>query len=513
MSKPYAIAQAEISPTEITRLFVHPLQGSDRATGAEDAPLQTITQALLLASPGTTIVLAPGRYSRDGGEQFPLQILDGVTLQGSPDDYGDGVIIQGGGTFMSATAGRQNAAAIASGSAVISGLTLSNDRGHGLWIEQGAPTVTSCLFWGSQHGVAIGGDSRPTVRHNRFYQNRGSGLSIGGTAAPIIQTNRIEETGYGLTISEQAAPQLRENHIRGNRSGVLIQAQARPQLRGNRILSNREDGVVTIAQAQPDLGLQGQPGGNQFSGNGRYDINAQASNQIIAAAGNEFLTGSPVARTSGRVDFSGVVAAVPSAIATSAGQHPQTLVPAAATTSNEALRDETPGEAIALPVALPPIAPTRAQNPPARPGFNPIAGLSQSPSPAAALSSPAPQPNPLQAALPQRPNSPPPRRQPSDDLLAVPTAQVPVGYVGGLSRISAASVGGARLTPRYRVVVEADSAQAQAVVQAIAPGAFITRVNGRAVMQAGAYQRVENANQMQQQLASRGLRAAVQQMQ
>lgn len=465
-----------------TALFVHPSQGSDRAAGGEAAPLKTITQALAIATPGTTIYLAPGRYSPKSGEQFPLQIPDGVRLEGNSAGYGDGVVIHGGGAFVSSTGRQQNATAIASGSAVINGLTLSNDSGHGLWIEQGAPTVSNCLFWGSrQSGIAIRGSSSPTIRHNRFYQNQGEGLSVLGTATPLVQLNRIEETGYGLTVGEQAHPRLLQNHISGNRAGVVVQGQARPILRDNHIVQNQHDGVVTIAQAQPDLGTQGQPGRNQFRGNGQYAINAQASAQIITAAGNEFLTGLPTERTAGRVDFNGAVADAPLSRRSLASAAPSSSTPPAVTP----------------PAVTPPATPPPA---PAPRATQPSAGER----PAVARRVPVQQ----NAALPNPPQS---RPQRSANLLPVPAARVPIGHVGGRATI-AASGGISYLQPRYRVVVVADSAQAQNQVRAIAPGAFITRVNGRAVMQAGAYQRSENAGQMQRQLASRGLRAEVQQI-
>ncbi|MGF1515158.1 MAG: DUF1565 domain-containing protein [Elainellaceae cyanobacterium] len=473
-----SIAQA-LDEFEGGELYIHPAQGRDRATGAEDAPLQTITQALAIAAPGTTIVLAPGRYDRDSGEQFPLQIPDGVTLRGNEGDYGDGVLIYGGGSFVSGAAGQQSAAVIASGRAILSGLTLSNAEGHGLWVEQGAPVVTNCLFWGSgQSGMTIGGGS-PTVRHSRFYQNQGSGLLISGTATPLVQANRIEDTGYGLTIQGQAAPRLLQNYISGNRSGVVIQGQAYPTLRSNQIVDNREDGVVTLAQAQPDLGTQGQPGYNEFSSNGQYAVNAAASDQIIAAAGNRFLTGSPASRTSGRVDFSGIVAGEQAALASPA-QTPLAQAPVAQAPTAQAPINQG-SSSLSAPLPTRQASSTAAIRP--------------------ALASQAPQ---------QRSTG----FERNADLLPVPAVSVPVGHVGGMSTVSAGPGGASarRATLRYRVVVEANSTQDQAIVQAIAPGAFITRVNGRAVMQVGAYQRSENATQMQRQLASRGLRAEVQQV-
>ncbi|MGB3612615.1 MAG: right-handed parallel beta-helix repeat-containing protein, partial [Elainellaceae cyanobacterium] len=450
-----------------------------------------------------------------------------IILEGDVAAYGDGVVIAGGGNFVSGTAGRQNAAVIASGTAVVRGVTLSNREGHGLWVEAGAATVSHCLLWGSQQdGVVVGGNSRPTIRHNRFYQNQGNGILVRGTAAPLIQTNRIEDTGYGIAIHDQATPRLLQNYISGNRSGIVIQGRSRPTLRQNHITRNRQDGVVAIAQAQPDLGTQGQPGENQFSGNGQYAINAQTSDQIIAAAGNAFLTGTPAAQLAGRVDTNGVV--VPSL--RNAPEVARThLTPQGqnATSRQAALPADAVSGGVPIPVVPPAITPVpeiqnqdiqsiQNQSIQNQPGALPTVAIAA----ALPLRSVTRQPRDqmavmpvaaTQSVLPRRvAATPPPRNR---NLLPVPASRAPLGNMGGRATVSAATGGAQRPVPRYRVLVEARSPQDQALVQAIAPGSFLTRINGSPVMQAGAYQRMENATQMQRQLVNTGLRAQVQQIQ
>ena len=101
----------------------------------------------------------------------------------------------------------------------------------------------------------------------------------------------------------------------------------------------------------------------------------------------------------------------------------------------------------------------------------------------------------------------PPR---NTNLLPVPASSAPLGYLGSTPRVSA--TGGGTPRPRYRVLVNLRSFREQALVEAIAPGAFVTYISGRPAMQAGAYQQIENANQMQRQLARTGLSAEVQEM-
>lgn len=82
--RPQQIAQAQAAP--ITQmLFVNPVLGDDVAgEGTLRSPVRTITRALQLAEPNTTLILAGGQYSRRSGEQFPLRIPVGITLVEDP---------------------------------------------------------------------------------------------------------------------------------------------------------------------------------------------------------------------------------------------------------------------------------------------------------------------------------------------------------------------------------------------------------------------------------------------
>ena len=53
-------------------IYVNPKNGDDSQGGKELSPLKTITQALKIATPGSTIKLASGTYSEATGEVFPF---------------------------------------------------------------------------------------------------------------------------------------------------------------------------------------------------------------------------------------------------------------------------------------------------------------------------------------------------------------------------------------------------------------------------------------------------------
>lgn len=115
----------------------------------------------------------------------------------------------------------------------------------------------------------------------------------------------------------------------------------------------------------------------------------------------------------------------------------------------------------------------------------------------------------------------------TSELLPVPSRNIPIGNTRKLPKVgrsqsslapSARSTplpptGGTSLGLRYRVVVEAESESKQALVRSLVPGAFRTFSNGRVLMQVGAFSDRVNADEIRQMLSSKGLRAAIEQMQ
>jgi parallel beta-helix repeat protein len=294
---------------EYSLLFVNPQQGNDRQTGSESAPFKTITHALNSAAPNTLIVLAAGLYSSETGEAFPLQLKPGVTLQGEARDRGQSVVIRGSGFFLSKSFARQKVAIVGANRAGLRGVTVTNpeSQGYGLWIESSSPVISDNTFTGSSHdGISIVGNSAPILRNNYFYNNGANGLTIYGTSRPELRDNIVERTGFGINIAQNAAPRLIGNRITQNKDGIVVQGNAQPILRSNVIDGNERDGLVAIGNARPDLGSRDDQGNNAFLNNAQSDLNAQASSQIIPAAGNQ------ITASRGRIDVN-AVAVIPSA--------------------------------------------------------------------------------------------------------------------------------------------------------------------------------------------------------
>ena len=292
------------APANATVIYVNPETGSD-TTGAGNSattPYKTITYALNQAEPGTVIQLAPGNYSSETGEVFPLTLKQGVTLRGNPATKGENTVISGGGNYISPTFARQNVALRAEKGSTITGVTVtnSNTRGTGLWIESTNPTVTNSTFTNNNRdGIFVTGTANPIIEANVFTKNGGNGISVARSAQGEIRNNLFQETGFGLAIGGTSSPLIANNQIKGNKDGIYISESSRPVLRNNVIENNERDGVVATVNAQPDLGSAESAGKNIIRDNKRYDVYNATRNNTLLAIGNDI----DRKRISGKVDF------------------------------------------------------------------------------------------------------------------------------------------------------------------------------------------------------------------
>ncbi len=282
-------------PVRARVIHVNPAQGTDaEGGGSETQPLRTIGYALEQASDTAVIQLAPGTYTADTGETFPLRLKPGVILLGSESNDGATVSVIGGGTFVTGMMGRQSATLIASDDSEIRGLTVTNPttRGTGIWVESVNPIdplIRNNTFTGNaRDGVFINGSAVPIIERNRFVRNSDNGISLTRRAGGTIRNNEFVDTGFGIVVSDSASPTIEGNQIIENIDGVVVTTRATPVLRRNVIRSNTRDGLVAIGNARPDLGTADSPGENIIANNGRFAIhNATRGDTMMMAVGNQ----------------------------------------------------------------------------------------------------------------------------------------------------------------------------------------------------------------------------------
>jgi parallel beta-helix repeat protein len=281
---------ASTLPSNARILHVNPAMGADTApSGSQRAPFRTIAYALSQAQPGDVVQLAPGIYSATTGETFPLMVPEGVTLRGDEAAEGKNTVIQGGGSFISPSFARQNAAVRVQRNTVLSGITVTNGntRGTGVWVESANPVIRRSVFKGNHRdGIFVTGNAAPMIQNCLFHENKGNGIALTRAAGGEIRDSWFQATGFGLAIGGTANPLVVNNTIVNNQDGVVISDQARPVLRNNSIENNGRDGIVAILRARPDLGTSTAPGNNRIMGNGRFAVN-NATGNAFSTIGNQ----------------------------------------------------------------------------------------------------------------------------------------------------------------------------------------------------------------------------------
>ncbi len=442
-------------------LFVNPGSGDDAGLGmTQRSPFRTLTRALQSVQSkntqsNTIIMLAAGTYTLDTGEVFPLIMPPGVMIQGDPSTKGQNIVIQGGGSFATATAGQQNVAIVGTGQ--IMGVTVSNPNpnGYGVWIEAGSPLIANNTFTGSNlAGVAIMGDSTPTLWGNTFSHNR-AGIVVAATAQPAIKDSLDQVQAATFAVSSATVPSAQ----RDSRPPAAIAPTTTTLIRQRSsvtLIQTPPTQSTTLPVNRPQLLASSQP---------RAPQSRTPQSRTIPP-----LTAAP------RLQNSSIVS-----------------LPAMPRSSRVAR-----SSAVNIPVPAPQ-SEQRRHLPVSR-------------------STPIPVPPPeTQAASSAATFTAPPASSTSSNLLHVP-AEPPIGNVGDLpivnvsrnplqyressSRQSAVARG-----LRYRVVVAAGGRAEQ--VRSLFPGAFTTYSGGEAVLQVGAFGDRANAEEAAQILDSNGLNGTI----
>lgn len=249
--------------------------------------LTSIGVALQKASTGTLIQLAPGIYDAQSGEAFPLVIPEGVILSGSESNPAE-VVISGGGNWRPSRGASLSLGLILVGNAQLRGITVTNDRGSGVWIETGRSLLRACQIVSCRgKGLWIGGDAMPKVLTSQFKANV-TGLQWSQQAKGEMRQCRVEACTTGLQVEDNAAPLVIASQITGNRVGAELSGQALPVLRQVAIARNQTVGLYIRQQARPDLGLPQDEGHNVFRHNQELDVRYEGR-QALLSVGNDVL--------------------------------------------------------------------------------------------------------------------------------------------------------------------------------------------------------------------------------
>jgi parallel beta-helix repeat protein len=287
------VSQAEdVVLASTSTVYVDVAKGDDATgNGKQDKPYKTISHAIEVAPVDSTIQLAPGTYSKDSGERFPLT-LNHLKLLGNASNRGKEIKIVGGGKYVSASFANQDITVFAGKESTVRGITITNpnNRGYGIWVEDTSPMIERNSLINSLHdGLFVTGDSMAQVIDNYFSKNISDGMTVADVSEPTIKNNVFESTGFGIDITGKAKPKLTGNVFRNNADGLIVEGKTQAILRNNTIEQNRRSGINIMGEAMADLGTLDEAGGNQFSNNGRTDVNNLTRPKVeVKAYGNKW---------------------------------------------------------------------------------------------------------------------------------------------------------------------------------------------------------------------------------
>jgi parallel beta-helix repeat protein len=242
-----------LSAQNYTVLHVNAVSGSDTSgDGSQFRPFQTISQALRVADRNSILSLAPGEYSAESGETFPLVMRSGVTIQGEVAAGTSRATILGNGTFATANGTYMQVTVVGADGAGLGNVTITNPNssGYGLVVEQGRPVIRDNQFVGSGYaGVYVGGTAAPRLEQNLFSENGSVGVVLAEQSRAEVIGNTFENTGTGIQISPGAEPRVIQNRVVSNRQGIVMASTAQPQLQDNEIAGNRHNGLIEYTAA------------------------------------------------------------------------------------------------------------------------------------------------------------------------------------------------------------------------------------------------------------------------
>lgn len=199
----------EVAPHRLDTIYVDSGKGNDGNTGRYDAPVRTVSRALSLTGDRNRIEIAPGLYSAETGEQFPLFVEENVILTGR-STQNSSVIIRGGGDyFVSEIATVLNTALLANGNNQIKDLNIQNQWGACIFLQgEGETTIRNNTLSESQYAVVASSSTSTSISNNLIINNTVSGIHSFGNARLYLRNNRIESNRVGLNIAGSSMADL-----------------------------------------------------------------------------------------------------------------------------------------------------------------------------------------------------------------------------------------------------------------------------------------------------------------
>jgi galactitol-specific phosphotransferase system IIB component len=294
-----------------TDYYVDAVNGNNlTGDGSQSNPWKTITHALTMVPDGvSTIHVASGTYNQNLGESFPINLKDGVSLQG---EDAASTIIDATGSNQSVIYGWGiSSLTTIKGFTITGGYSQGDGAGGGIYLVNSSPVISDNIIVDNiaSNNTAVQGagggiflfSSSPTIDHNIIAGNIGEntagssgaagGIACASQSSPVIKNNIIARNsaysdfyasgegtgasaGGGISVTRMSNPTIENNTIIDNSAhslgdygaasgGISIVYRSFPTVRNNVIENNTGEvngigamaggGIVINYESDPDI--------------------------------------------------------------------------------------------------------------------------------------------------------------------------------------------------------------------------------------------------------------------
>jgi hypothetical protein len=275
-----SVGEFEVLPGRIIHVSAN--EGSERGDGSEAHPYKTITHALSQAGPSDVLYVHPGVYDRELGERFPLEVGDGVRVEGygagydipatsfkimysSPGDsaveLGEGASLYNMGVYVDEDAphdGAQATGIYSSKTSHIEEMVAAGFR-KGILLDGGvngesSPSVKDSHISACEIGIEVrGNNTNAEIMDNNIFENTVA-IDILSNANRVVSNDLQDNVDMGIKIQGKVAfivsNVIRTTHNPGENavgSGIWGGGTTHTFIIDNQIYNN-DEGAFTTAQ-------------------------------------------------------------------------------------------------------------------------------------------------------------------------------------------------------------------------------------------------------------------------
>jgi parallel beta-helix repeat protein len=176
------------------------------------------------------------------------------------------VVLESTGSVIEKNSMRDNGSSglvlVNSQGALVTRNSVSGSQGFGIFLALvDDSTIEGNVVGGNDHGIAVDGSSRNTVRRNTLSHNRGSAIDLGdGAATNHVEHNHLADNGDGIVLEEVTGNLIGDNVVTGTGFfgfpdaggfGIILDGADRNKLDRNTVTGGRGPAILVLTLDAP----------------------------------------------------------------------------------------------------------------------------------------------------------------------------------------------------------------------------------------------------------------------